>query len=95
MPAEPGLVTRETGEVAAAAARDVVVESGGTQSLRLRFLVPKGRVSSLMGLLNYLQLEFDRMELSLRVEERAISERDYEEEVVESFRLMGVDAEET
>jgi len=93
MPAEPGLVTRETGEVAVGAVRDDVVEDGGMESLRLRFLVPKGKVSSLMGLLNFLQLKFDRMGLELSVEDGAISERDYEEKVIETFRQIGVDVD--
>ncbi len=47
-----------------------------------------------MGLLNYLQQKFSRMELTLSVEDGAISERDYEEKVMETFRQMGAEIEE-
>lgn len=64
------------------------------RSLRLRFPVPKGKVSSLMGMMNFLQSRFNRMEITLRVEQGSLSEQEYEDKVKETFRQMGVEAEE-
>lgn len=63
-------------------------------SLRLRFPVPKGKVSNLMGVMNFLQSRFSRMEVTLRVEQGSLSEQEYEDKVKETFRQMGVQAEE-
>lgn len=60
-------------------------------SLRLRFTVPKGRVSSLMGIMNLLQSRFNLMEVTLFVEEGQLSEQDYEDKIKEAFRQMGVE----
>jgi hypothetical protein len=48
-----------------------------------------------MGLLNYLQQKFDQMDLTLSVESGLITDRNYEEKVMETFRQIGVDVEET
>lgn len=63
----------------------------GRTSLRLRFIVPKGRVSSLMGIMNLLQIRFNRMEVTLSVEDGQLSEQDYEDKIKEAFRQMGVE----
>jgi len=60
-------------------------------SLRLRFFVPKGRVSNLMGIMNLLQRLFNRMEVTLSVEDGQLSEQDYEDKIKEAFRQMGVE----
>ena len=59
----------------------------------MRFEVPKGRVSNLMGVLNLLQSKFSRMEIQLDAKDGEISERDYEDKVKEAFRQMGIDIE--
>lgn len=60
-------------------------------SLRLRFIVPKGRVASVMGIMNLLQSRFNRMEVTLSVEDGQLSEQDYEDKIKEAFRQMGVE----
>lgn len=62
--------------------------------LRLRFSVPKGKVSSLMGIMNLLQSRFNRMEVTLNVEQGQLSEQEYEDKIKEAFRQMGVDVRE-
>ncbi len=66
----------------------------GRQRLRLRFVVPKGKVSSLMGVMNFLQHRFDRLEITLVAEEGEISEQEYEDKIQETFRQLGVEVEE-
>jgi hypothetical protein len=63
-------------------------------SLRLSFMVPKGRVSSLMGVMNLLQSKFGRMDVTLSVTDGQLSEQDYEDKVREAFRQMGVEVRE-
>jgi hypothetical protein len=63
-------------------------------SLRLRFTVPKGKVASLMGVMNLLQSKFARMDITLSVDGGQLSEQDYEDKIKEAFRQMGVQAEE-
>lgn len=74
-------------------------EAGGRvsptrSSLRLRFPVPKGKVASLMGIMNFLQSRFNHMEITLHVEQGSLSEQEYEDKVKETFQQMGVEAEE-
>lgn len=49
--------------------------------LRLRFTVPKGKASSLMG-------------VTLHVENGELTEQEYEDKIKEAFRQMGVDVRE-
>jgi hypothetical protein len=99
--AAEGVAVRETdvgvAEVSTEATGVEVVEherKGGLQHLRLRFTVPKGKVSGLMGVMNLLQHKFNRLEVALAAEEGEISEQDYEDKIREAFRQMGVEVQE-
>ncbi len=61
--------------------------------LTLRLTVPKGKVASLMGVMNLLQSRFSSMQVTLHVEGGQLSEQEYEDKVMETFRQMGVDVE--
>jgi hypothetical protein len=61
------------------------------QRLRLRFTVPKGKVANLMGVMNFLQYKFNRLEVVLAAAEGWISEQDYEDKVREAFRQLGIE----
>ncbi len=65
--------------------------AGKYQQLHFNFIVPKGKVSSLMGVLNYLQSRYNRLELSVNVGEGQLTEQEYEDKVKEAFRQMGID----
>ena len=66
----------------------------GLRRLRLRFSVPEGKVSSLMGVMNLLQHKFKRLDVVLAAEEGEISEQEYEDKIREAFRQMGVEVQE-
>jgi len=66
-------------------------QAGKYQQLHFNFVVPKGKVSSLMGVLNYLQSKYERMEVSLNVEQGQMTEQEYEDKVKEAFRQMGIE----
>jgi hypothetical protein len=62
--------------------------------IRLKFQVPKGKVSSIMGVMNLLQSKFDNLEIELTANGGEISERDYEDKIKEAFRQLGVHIDE-
>ena len=64
------------------------------RTVRLKFPVPKGQVSSLLGLLNFLQHKFDHLEIMIQASQGAISEEDYENKILETFRQLGIEVEE-
>ncbi len=58
--------------------------------INMKFQVPKGKVSSIMGVMNLLQSKFDKLEIELNANGGEISEQDYEEKIKEAFRQLGV-----
>ena len=66
-------------------------EAGKYQQLTLNFIVPKGKVSNLMGVLNYLQSKYGRLEIALHLDQGSLTEQEYEDKVKEAFRQMGID----
>lgn len=68
------------------------VSAGGKyQQLHLNFVVPKGKVSSLMGVLNFLQSRYNRLEISLNLADGQLGEQEFEDKVKEAFRQMGIE----
>jgi len=61
--------------------------------VHLKFQVPKGKVSSIMGVINLLQSKFENLSIELTATEGAISEQDYEDKIKETFRQLGIDLE--
>ncbi len=61
--------------------------------IQLRFRVPKGKVSSIMGIMNLLQSRFETLEIELKAMDGAISEQDYEDKIKETLRQLGIDIE--
>jgi len=66
----------------------------GLHTIRIHFTVPKGQVSSLLGVLNFLQQKFNHLEITLRATDGAMSEQEYRDKVEEAFRQMGVELKE-
>ncbi|HLC15612.1 MAG TPA: AAA family ATPase, partial [Thermodesulfovibrionia bacterium] len=65
-------------------------ESQYKESIMLRFLIPKGKVSNIMGVMNFLQSKFETLEIELIASEGRISVHDYEEKIKEAFSQMGI-----
>lgn len=63
--------------------------------VQLRFQVPKGKVSQIMGVMNLLQSKFDSLEIELFADDGEISEQDYEDKIKESFRQLQIDVDES
>jgi hypothetical protein len=67
------------------------VTTGQYRQLDFNFTVPKGKVASLMGVLNYLQSKYEHMNISLHLDRGQMTEQEYEDKVKEAFRQMGID----
>ena len=63
------------------------------RQLRLRFKLPRGKLSDVLSVIRYLQSKFEGTRVELSLEKGAMSERDYQDKVVEAFRQMGIDVE--
>jgi hypothetical protein len=64
------------------------------ERVTMKFRVPKGKVSSLMGVMNLLQSKFENLYIEINATEGAITEQDYEDKIKETFRQLGIKAEE-
>lgn len=63
----------------------------GSKNFTLRFSVPKGRVNSLMDVLNLIQRRFDNVTISIGANEGNITKFDYENKIKEALRQLGFD----
>jgi len=50
--------------------------------------VPKGKVSSLMGIMNYLQSKFDNLEIKIMAKEGSITKQEYEDKIEEAINQI-------
>ena len=62
--------------------------------LSFNFILPKGKVSSLMGVMNYLQSKYEVLKLEINAMHGEITEQEYEEKILEAFRQAGIELEE-
>jgi len=52
--------------------------------------IPKGKVSYILGLLNYIQSKFDILEIKIVAREGSIEKEDYENKVKEALKQLGI-----
>ncbi|MCZ6819003.1 MAG: hypothetical protein O7G31_05865 [Calditrichaeota bacterium] len=71
--------------------KDTEVSVEGKKQLRLRFQVPKGKVASVMGVMNLLQSKFNILEIELFARDGEISKQDLEDKIGETFRQLNID----
>ncbi|MCX7817116.1 MAG: hypothetical protein N2317_06370, partial [Syntrophales bacterium] len=60
------------------------------KEIRLKFEVPKGKVSNIMGIMNLLQSKFNALSLELRASDGSLSKQEYEDKVLEALRQLGI-----
>ncbi|NIA12167.1 MAG: DUF499 domain-containing protein [Nitrospiraceae bacterium] len=60
------------------------------KKIHLKFTLPKGKVTGIMGIMNLLQSNFDRLEIELLAEGGEISESDYDNKIEEAFRQLEI-----
>lgn len=68
-----------------------VSTEGYRENLLFRFIIPKGKVSDIMRILNYLQSQFKTLEIELIATDGRISNQDLEDKVKEAFRQLGIE----
>jgi len=68
----------------------VVYEENALDKIELKFSVPKGKVSNIMGVMNLLQSKFSTLEISLTARDGKMSQQDYEEKIEETFTQLGI-----
>ena len=66
-------------------------EAAVRRRLRLQFTVPKGKVANLMGVMNFLQHKFNRLDVVLSAEQGLITEQEYDDKIGEAFRQLGIE----
>ncbi len=62
-------------------------------SIYLSFEIPKGKSSSLLQIINFLSLKFDKIELTIKTTNGEITTQEYEMKVKEGLRQLGIDVE--
>jgi len=70
------------------------VSGKSRDSVQLQFHLPKGKVASIMGVMNLLQSKFESLEVRLVARDGSISERDYQDKIEETFQQLGIEFEE-
>jgi hypothetical protein len=63
---------------------------GTKDKIQIKFKIPKGKIASIMGIMNLLQSKFENLEIELIATDGSISEQDYDDKVIEAFRQLGV-----
>lgn len=62
--------------------------------IELQFTVPRGKVSGIMGMMNLLQSRFNTLEIELKAKDGSMTEQEYEDKILETFRQLGIEYEE-
>ena len=57
--------------------------------IQLKFRVPKGKVSGIMGMMNLLQINFETLKIEITAKDGKISEQDYDK-IEETFEQLGI-----
>ena len=60
------------------------------KSLNLKFQLPKGKASGILGMVNYLHTRFENVKISITAEKGSISEEDYENKILETLSQLGI-----
>lgn len=63
-------------------------------NVKLKFYIPKGKVSEIMRIINYLQEKFNLIIMEIEARNGEISEKDYEMRVAEALRQLGIELKE-
>lgn len=63
--------------------------------VNIKFELPKGKVSSLLGLFNFLQSKYEHLEIEIVANDGKITSKEFEEKVKETLRQIGVNTNES
>ncbi len=62
----------------------------GMASIHLSLKVPKGKVATLMGVMNYLQSKFETLEVTLQASDGSLTDQELQDKVMEAFDQAGI-----
>jgi guanylate kinase/signal peptidase I len=62
------------------------------REVTLQFDIPYGKTSNLVGMLNLLQRNFQKLNINIHATEGEITEQDHEDKIKETLRQMGIEA---
>jgi len=82
-PGQTGFTTTEKGEE--------ITPNNVKKSLLISCNIPKGKVSGLVGVINYLTSKYSSVTITLESEGGEITDQEFEEKIQEAFEQMGVD----
>jgi hypothetical protein len=68
--------------------------TGERNEVSLKFTIPKGQVSKILGVMNLLQSHFDNLEVELLATDGDITDQDYEGKIKETFNQLDIDLKE-
>lgn len=63
-------------------------ESKLREKIDLPLKIPKGKVSDLMGLLNFIQTKFDDVEIEIKASKGSVTDEEYENKILEAIRQI-------
>ncbi|MEM5777621.1 MAG: AAA family ATPase [Candidatus Aenigmatarchaeota archaeon] len=73
---------------------DIISKKESISRLELPLIkIPKGKVSQILGLLNYIQSKFDDVKIKITAEEGFIEKEDYENKIKETLKQLGINIE--
>ena len=55
-----------------------------------KFILPKGKVSCLLGLLNYIQTKFNKIEIKIDASDGSIEEGEFQDNIREALKQIGI-----
>jgi len=60
------------------------------EQISLNILLPKGKVSSLLGILNYLQTKYEHLRIFINAYDGKMTEHEYKDKIIEALRQMNI-----
>jgi hypothetical protein len=70
-----------------------IPEVSSRKELNLDFRIPRGRISEIMRVMNYLQTKFQTLDIQIKATNGQISEDDYANKIKEALSQLGIDLE--
>jgi hypothetical protein len=64
------------------------------EDISLEFDVPKGKVSQIMGMMNFIQRKFEELRITIKATKGSVSDEEYEMKMRETLRQLGIEMDE-
>jgi len=91
---EPVEAITQIGEAEAQWMKSSEISAKMMNELELKFKIPRGKISQLMGVMHFLQSKFQSLEMEIRAKDGSMSEDEYSNKIKEALRQLGIEIEE-